>query len=49
MLTCKECSYCWKAENEAYPRCHFERIFSFDLAPCEQEDEEMEEEENGSD
>lgn len=46
MLTCKECSYCYADQDEAYPRCHFERIFSFDLAPCEQEDEEIEEEED---
>lgn len=46
MLTCKECCYYYRDEGERYARCHFERMFSFDLAPCEQEDEEMEEEED---
>lgn len=46
MIACKECAYYYAAKDEAYARCHFERMFSFDLAPCEQEDEETEEEEN---
>lgn len=46
MFTCKECGYCYRAEGERYATCHFEKMFSFDLAPCEQEDEEMEEEED---
>lgn len=45
MITCKECNYYYADPYDAYARCHFERIFSFDLAPCEQEDEETEEEE----
>ena len=34
------CSYYWQDENESYPRCHFERIADWDIAPCEYEDDE---------
>lgn len=40
------CSYYWQDENEAYPRCHFERIADWDLAPCEYDDEPFEPEED---
>ena len=33
------CSYYYQDENDAYPRCHFERIADWDLAPCEYDDE----------
>lgn len=33
------CSYYYQDENESYPRCHFERMADWDLAPCEYEDE----------
>ena len=38
------CSYYWQDENESYPRCHFERIADWDLAPCEYDDEPEEDE-----
>ena len=37
-MTCKECIYYYKEENEQKPRCHFkddEFSNSSDLAPCE--------------
>lgn len=43
-MKCKDCPYCWKSEDESYARCHYERIADFDLAPCEYDDYEDEEE-----
>lgn len=37
-MTCKECVYCWKDEDEEYPTCKFEKTFDGDLAPCEIDD-----------
>lgn len=33
--SCLHCPWCWIAEGEEYPRCHFEGA----VAPCEEEDE----------
>ena len=41
-MTCKDCPYCWKAEDEEYARCHFEGPDGW--APCEQEESDYEEE-----
>lgn len=40
------CSYYWQDENESYPRCHFERMADWDLAPCECDDDPFEPEED---
>lgn len=32
-MTCKECSYLWKEEEDNFPCCHYEG----DIAPCEEE------------
>lgn len=32
--SCLHCPWCWIAEGEDYPRCHFEGA----VAPCEEED-----------
>lgn len=37
-MTCKECSYFWKEDNKDLPTCHFEKVTSYDLAPCEYDD-----------
>lgn len=37
-LTCKECVFCWKDDEDNFPCCHFERRTSWDVAPCEQEE-----------
>lgn len=39
MMKCSECCFCWQAEGEAYPRCHYTSPFP---APCEEEEEEVE-------
>ena len=36
-LQCKDCAYCWKEEDDAYPRCQFRSICPNDVAPCEEE------------
>ena len=33
--SCLHCPWCWIAEGEDYPRCHFEGA----VAPCEEEDD----------
>lgn len=37
--TCKDCPYCYKTEEDRYPRCRFESMGDWDPAPCEYEDE----------
>lgn len=39
-MKCAECGYCWQAEDEEYPTCHFEGPEGW--APCEQEEYEDE-------
>lgn len=41
-MTCKECPYCYKAENDDFACCHFEGLEGW--APCEQEEPEESEE-----
>lgn len=41
-MTCEECLYCWKDENENYPSCKWEAKAPGDLPPCEEEDERYE-------
>ena len=36
-MTCKNCVYCWKAEDDDFACCHYEKIANWDLAPCEQD------------
>lgn len=43
------CSYYYQDENDAYPRCHFERMADWDLAPCEYDDEPYEPDDIDSD
>lgn len=43
------CSYYWQDENDAYPRCHFERVADWDLPPCECDDEPYEPDDIDSD
>ena len=40
-LTCKDCSYHYKTEEDEFPCCHYCSPFP---APCEEEDYESEEE-----
>lgn len=42
MLKCQNCGYYWQEDWEDYPTCKWSK---FGLAPCEEEDEEMEIEE----
>lgn len=35
-LSCKNCAYCWKDDDDDYPRCHYNSLGSWDPAPCEQ-------------
>lgn len=37
-LTCPDCPYYWKNEDEDYPGCHFEARCPEDVAPCEESD-----------
>ena len=39
-MTCKECHYCYKAEEDCFPCCHYPDDGT--LAPCEYEDDETE-------
>jgi hypothetical protein len=34
-MTCKECAYFWKDEDERYPSCHYRSLGPFDPIPCE--------------
>ena len=38
-MKCCECAYWWADGDEA-PDCHYNKLGDFDLAPCEQEDNE---------
>lgn len=40
-MKCSECCFCWQAEGEKYPQCHYISPFP---APCEEEEEYDEEE-----
>ncbi len=42
---CSNCSFCWPDDGEQYPTCHFSPVAPWDLAPCEYDDREEEEEE----
>lgn len=37
-MTCKDCSFCYRAEDDKYPTCQFRRLTCWDVPPCEQED-----------
>ena len=39
-MTCKDCGYYYKTEEDRYPCCHFEGLPGW--APCEQEEDETE-------
>lgn len=39
-MKCAECCYYWQDEDENRPRCHWEMRCPGDLAPCEYEDDE---------
>ena len=39
-MTCKDCMYCWREEDETYPTCKFEAKRAGDIPPCEYEEEE---------
>lgn len=39
-MTCKDCMYCWREEDETYPTCKFEARCAGDIPPCEYEEEE---------
>ena len=38
-LTCKDCPFCYKDEDDRYPCCHFFALSPWDIAPCEIEDD----------
>lgn len=42
-MKCTECCYYWQDEDESRPRCHFEPHCAGDLAPCEYDDWEADE------
>lgn len=44
-MKCIDCVYYYITPEDRYPRCHFESLGDFDLAPCEYSDEETGEEE----
>ena len=37
-MTCKDCAYYWKEENEERACCHWRSRCPDDFAPCEDED-----------
>lgn len=41
-MSCKDCPYCWREEDESYPTCKFEAKCADDIPPCEYEEEEEE-------
>lgn len=47
-LTCKDCPYCYKTDEDCYPHCQFESLGTWDKAPCEYDDEPEEEPEDYS-
>ena len=36
-MKCKDCAYCWKAEEDDYARCHYD--YDDGCAPCEIEED----------
>lgn len=43
-MNCKDCPYRYCDEDEYSPTCHFHPMWDGDLAPCEYEEYEAEEE-----
>lgn len=41
-MSCKDCPYCWREEDESYPTCKFEAKCAGDIPPCGYEEEEEE-------
>lgn len=37
-MKCVDCAYCWKGENDKYPRCQYRSLGDFDPYPCELDD-----------
>lgn len=37
-MTCKDCSFCYRTEDNKYPTCQFRRLTCWDVPPCEQEE-----------
>jgi hypothetical protein len=37
-MKCKECPYHWADEHDRWPRCHYNSLGPWDLAPCEIEE-----------
>lgn len=37
-MSCKDCPYCWREEDESYPTCKFEAKCAGDIPPCEYEE-----------
>lgn len=42
MSRCGNCSYWWQGEDESRPSCHYEKLGSWDVAPCEDDNYEEE-------
>ena len=38
-MECKDCVYCYKTDEDDYPRCQFFSITPYDVPPCEYEEE----------
>lgn len=43
MLKCSNCNYCYQTPEDDFPCCHY--IDLYDIAPCEYDDDDGEEEE----
>lgn len=41
-LTCANCVYCWKDEDDSFPCCHYDSCGDWDPAPCEQQENDPE-------
>lgn len=38
-MTCKDCPYFWKEEDESYPSCKWTIRCHGDIPPCEEDEE----------
>lgn len=38
-MSCVDCAYFWREENEDYSCCHWQSRCPDDMAPCEYEDD----------
>lgn len=43
-MKCADCCYCWREDGEKYPSCHWQALAPGEMAPCEYEEEEYDDE-----